>query len=383
MRRPSIVVLSSLALLCVAGSAPAGADEIRAYTPGPGAVPDAWHGSSHEQHKSDEGYLERWMFTVDRHDGGWMQLQWMLTNLGPGDGHAGTDIMRIGHDVGKPDTPLSFYRWAQKAPSDGWKASAAGLDLKVGQSWLKRTPTGYAGYLTAWGYELEFTVRTTVDAWRPGSGSVEFPDGGRFRIHLMPAGGVFEGRERTHRGEWLPVRGRAWGDHATSSMLPHHIAERWLRLHGRAGPYTLSYLELFTPERWGEQRFGWLVVMKGDAVVASSLRARATPTRLQREPGAPHHRVPVRYRIEAPLTGGGGTAVVEVRLGKLLHREDVLEPVPRLIRSVLEMFVQPVNFFHRARFELRLPGVEQPLQGRRAVSMFSPFRAPRPSRPNR
>ncbi len=187
----------------------------------------------------------------------------------------------------------------------------------------------------------------------------------------MPVFGTVSGRERRRGGEWAPFRGTVWGEHAATNMMAHTLAHRWLRFVGHSGKWTVSYQELFTPKRWTRQSFGWLVVRHGSKVLSSSLSAKLTQIKSRRESAAPHHRVPTRYRIQAQTDTG--PLELTVRVGKSLHREDVLEPLPSLIRSVIEMFIQPVIFYARARFELKIGS--KTVRGQRGVSVYTPLTA--------
>ena len=344
------------------------AQPIDAFPDAPRVVPASVAGSHHLRFKNDDGYLERWMYSIQRDDGGWMQLSMVISNLGPSGGHAATDLMRLAPPLNGESEEHTFFRWPIGIEAGQWTARTDALDVRMGASWIRETSGGYEGAFRGWGYEFEFRIESIVPAWRPGDGRIHYPDEGHFSFHLMPAIGRLKGRERTHGGAWRPVSGQAWGEHTVTNRMPQDIATRVLRFRGTAGEYTIDFMELFTPARWDNARFGWIVVRKGSEIVYWSRDAHATPTRFQRDPTAPHHRMPVHFLVTA------GALKLQVQWTERLYREDVLAPLPALLRSVISLFVQPINFFHRARFRLKLPDVERIL-GRDGFVVYSPLSA--------
>jgi hypothetical protein len=359
-----IAVLFSSAL-------PATAAKIANFKKGPGIVSAGDLASNHLRYAKHEGYIERWMIRVERRDKGWMQLSYVLANLGPGDGHALVDIMRFAPEMGKPNTPRTFTRRPKRHKKGSWRASTTVLNVKIGKSWLKSTRTGLKGYIKAWDYQVEFELKHTAPPWKPGNGTLTFPGHGDLAFQHMATRSRIWGRERRLNGKWHKFRGIATAEHGVTNVMPHKLANRWLRFEGTSGPYSVHYLELFTPSKWNKQRFGWIVVTKGATVVTSSLAAHSSPLQFRRDKIEPHHRVPRRYRVIAMTRDGPIQLTVSTRGS--IHREDLLAPLPALFRAVLKMFVQPVNFYDRTRFWLRLPGRTAPIKGR-GLSLYSPMR---------
>ena len=360
-----------LTLLAVSSLCPqlALGEDIKAYRGEPTPVTAAEHASYNEIYQGDEGYLERWMLMLHRDDGGWMQLSFVLSNIGIGDGHCAVDVQRHAPEIGEPRTRHFFYRWPQKFERDAWKASTERLDVHIDKSWIKKTEKGYSAYLSSWGYEIEIEVTDVAPAWKPGAGRIEFPGAGRYHTHMMPTHGTFVARERNRKGPWATFRGTAWGEHATTNMMPHVVASKWIRFRGRAGNLTVSYLELFTPQNWAEERYGWVVVSRGSKVVAYSLAASMTRVNTRAEKSG--HQVPRRFVVEGDTAAG--RLSLEVRTQKRIFRENVLEPLPKFIRRMVEMFVQPFMFYDRARFVLKLGG--ETFRGREGVVVYAPLKA--------
>ncbi len=287
------------------------ASEIKSFSPGSDRVPTKMMAPQEQRFADDEGYFETWMLMLYLKGGGWVQARFILTNVGPGDSHAAVDVMRFG-------VPLEGENVGSK------------IDAK--------------------GYQLEADIKARGPHWRPGDGEVKFPEGGRFGVHLMPSLLRVTGKEKMGQGEWQDIKGTGWGEHGFTNVAAHRLSKRFLRFHGRKGNVAVAYHELFTPENYGEERMGFIVVTKGSKVLAHSLVASSSPTKFKKDRPWPHHKT-----------------------GPRIYREDVLNTVPGWVRRVVQMFIQPVNFYHRAKFEVTLPDGNT-FQGR-GMSLYSPMRA--------
>lgn len=318
-----------------------------------------------------DSFLERWRMGVFRKDGGWMEISFILSNLGPGSGHSAVDVKRFAHDVGKPDTARSFYRWPKKFEAGNFKADGKVLNVTMGPCTLKQTKSGWRGRISAWGYELEFTLDNQSDPWKPGNGKAVYPQG-TFHMSVPATYARFRGRERSHGGPWGQFSGVAWFEHIAADVPIYNVAEKWLSFSAVKGRYSIKYLEVFTPKFMGGKRYGWLVVNRGKKIVASSLAARSTKVNRKREKKSPFHKVPTRYVVNAPTEKG--LIKLEVKVGESIFREEVLAKVPALIRLFLAAFIQPVNFYRHSRFKLTLPDGYK-LRGSRGITTFSPMRA--------
>ncbi len=354
------------------------AGDITPLQPGIETVGDAEWAAHDRENVKHEGYLERWMTFVERDDGGWMQISMVLTNFGPGDENAVIDVLRFAPPYTDPAAPIAYGRYPRKYPKGTWSLERSGrFRLRAGACDLQRTATGWTLKGTTWSTELELTATLVEPGWKPGNGRIGLPEG-HVLSYAMLAGKVrIEGRERLLEGTWRPFKGTGFGEHGLSTMLPYQLADRWVRLDGRAGPYRVHFVEVTLTPKLGSERHGWLLVMKDGKVVASSLEATAKVLESKRDPVEPHHAVPMRYSVTAKTRDG--PVALEVALGRLAYREDLLQVLPAAVRSFISMFLQPMNYFFRARLSLTLPGGAT-ASGKNAWAVFSPLRAGRQMR---
>lgn len=357
-------------LVCLTTSV-ASAGDLRSFQAGSSKVSAKLAGPQEARFSDDEGYFETWMFMMYTKGGGWIQARFILTNVGPGSSHAAIDVMRQGAPLGGEAGKRVFSRYIDKIEKSVRKTTNQPLDLAWRGSRLTRTKKGYTLRLNTKGYEFEGEITARGPHWKPGNGEITFPGGGRFGVQLIPTLARVTGRERLNGGEWADVKGGAWGEHGFTNVMAHKLSKRFLRFQGRKGAYAVAFHEIFTPENFGEERMGFLVVTKGRKVVSSSLVAASSPSKFKTDRPWPHHKIPMQYDVDAPAEGG--KLKLSVKVGPTLYREDVLASVPGWVRRVVELFIQPVNYYNRAKFEVTLPDGET-ISGR-GVSLYSPMRA--------
>lgn len=308
-----------------------------------------------------------------------MQLGFVVTNLGPGSGNAVVDLIRVAPSLsGKTET--TTYRWPVRVKADDWHASKHGVDIRTTLGTLKRTERGYTATVRIWGYDLDITVRSTGPNYKPGSGTVAFPGGGRFDVQLAPVAARFTARERTHGGAWQTFKGTAWLEHGATNVSPERLSNHFLRFHGRAGTLAVAFMELETGPAFEFASMGWLVVADGKKIVASVLNPKvevlkSRSDRVQKDgPKRSGHRIPTTYRVSGVAEGSGKPIELRVVVGKSLYRDDVLEALPRWLRAIVRTIVQPLNFTHAAKFQVKGAGSRKQGSG---TSLYSPMRTRR------
>ena len=357
-------VLSWFALLILLVPGTVSADSIKAFKDGDSKVSAKDMASVYEKNRSKEGYLQRWLLRVKRDDGGWMQISYVLTNLGPGSGRAVVDIMRYGPSLDAEGGEKVFKRRSKKHLPKEWTAGTQKLDLKLGDSWLKTKGRGFVGYAKAWDRHAEFTIKGQGARWQPGDGTIHYPGKGIFTQQVLTSRARIQGREKKRDGEWRPFKGTVSVEHSIATLLPYQMAKNLLRFEGKAGPYVVHFQELTTPPMWADEKFGWMVVSKGSKIVAESFQAVATVKkyRTAKTNAGAKHRVPSKYRVEAQTPEG--PIVLDVKTRSNIHVEDLLAALNKPVRLVLQVFIQPVNVFDRAKMRLVLPGNEKKYNGK-------------------
>ncbi|MBT9554393.1 MAG: hypothetical protein IV100_00135 [Myxococcales bacterium] len=341
-------------LLLVTGARTGMADRVEGWRAGSTDVAPGRVGA-HDARVDDEGYFERWMVFVRLPRGGFIQASFILTHLGPGSRHAAIDVIRVAPPIGSPPgTAAAFYRCAAKQESA--KTSSERLELAFGDSQTLRVDGNTLRLRTdAWGYalELDIDLAKAGAGFRPGEQPLIYPNGGTVDLWLPVTSARVTGRERLGDSGWAPVSGEGYVEWGLSNKLPQTLAQSMIRFQGLSGDVAVAAFELRAPKVFESTSHTWLVVTEGKRTVAWTPDAQSKVASSRKDASKPTRRTPTRYALRGETAAGAIS--LEVRSTGLLLREDVLAPVPPFIRAFVEAFVQPVNDFDGARFELRLP----------------------------
>ena len=194
-----------------------------------------------------DAYAETYTFLADLDDGGYVQVQLGVTNLGPGSGHG---ICRVLWVPAKGETFTAFERTAREAIAHETKA--AGETLRVGPC---RAVAGERLFVEAQvgGRTVRLRYHGPARAEVPPD-SVVTVDGAEHRTELLLTGGrVTAAMEKSGRPA-LVSPGGGYADHSRSLVTPKSLAKVWVRfrsLRGDAGPRLLLAREArgggFTP----------------------------------------------------------------------------------------------------------------------------------------
>ena len=87
----------------------------------------------------------------------WIQVRFILTNVGPGDGHGAVDVMRNGpalDETRSAASPATLIRWKAKPEKYRLQGSTR---LNIPRHETRKTKNGYRLTLRAKEYELEPT----------------------------------------------------------------------------------------------------------------------------------------------------------------------------------------------------------------------------------
>ena len=324
---------------------------------------------AHDARLDDEGYFERWMVFVRLPSGGFIQAAFILTHLGPGSRHAAIDVIRVAPPIGStPGTAAEFYRCAAKQETA--KTSPDRLDLAFGDAQSLRVDGDTLRLRTdAWGYalELDIDLAKANAGFRPGEQPLLYPNGGTVALWLPATSARVTGRERLGDSGWVSISGEGYVEWGLSNKLPQTLAQSMLRFQGRSGDIAVAAFELRAPKVFESTTHTWLVVTEGKRTIAWTVAAQSKVTSSRKDASKASRRTPTRYALRGETAAGAMS--LEVRSTGLQLREDVLAPVPPFIRAFVEAFVQPVNDFDGARFELRLPD-GRTVKGR-GTSVFS------------
>lgn len=207
---------------------------------------------------------------------------------------------------------------------------------------------------------FEGTFTRIAPLWQPGDGVIEFDYDRhtRYSLQVMPRL-HFDGRINVQGGRdgepnWQEVSGVAVLQHSWTNAFPFTVGQRWSRFRAmRPDGLTIHFEELLTPDEFGAEALGWLVVTYGDEVVFESTEAVFAPVAADdMHMGRRHYLVPNAYHILA--NDGANEVSITVDRSSLVSAEDPLRLLDRMLRAFLSNVMSPFDFELSNHYEATL-----------------------------
>jgi predicted secreted hydrolase len=188
---------------------------------------------------------------------------------------------------------------------DTFAAAIDDCDVKIGNSFFRRTAAGYHIHVEIDDTTADFTLRPEVAPWRPASGHVFFGAEEQHYIAwlaMVPRGAV----EATIvvDGQTRQLSGTGYHDHNWGNVAPRKVLDHWYWGRARVGDYTVVSLMFVSHARYEKAPLPAVMVARDGEVLASAvgpdaIRFTGTEVATHAETG-----VPVARRLEYCVADG-------------------------------------------------------------------------------
>lgn len=296
---------------------------------------------------------EIWNYVFDFPDGYTVSLQFMITNIGPGDS---TGVM-IAYLMA-PDGDVAIIKNSRHAGLWTDRSDARGPWLEIAYHTLRIDHPSHHILLDHPDRgKLDLRAEALTSMFRPGR--VDFGNGDWYDVtYIAPrlrASGTIQlpGHERVELAE-----GRGVAIHSVTNMSDDHLATSWLRLDTFDAADQVSIFELMTSREYGRRRLGFALRFDDDRLVGWSRRYGRRL--LEPHPDPEKRSYPLAdgirfgavegHRLDRPGQGVDfrGQAALE-----LLNRNALLEFLnSALLRFVLRFLSDPILYQYRADYDL-------------------------------
>lgn len=193
-----------------------------------------------------ESYAETFTAIADLDDGTYVQIQLVITNIGPGSKHGGCRLLLV-PPKGKPETQH------KDVDQKGWSYTIQpSPQLRVGACRMASTATG----TQIDGYVGPTSIRLTMNASAQRVTPPHYP----IRVGTSASDGIYESeilvpwsnvRAVIRRGEDQQERqltGVGYMDHSRSTAAPAQLARGWVRFRGLRSPCAMLLLARLPPQ---------------------------------------------------------------------------------------------------------------------------------------
>ncbi len=299
--------------------------------------------------RSSEFYSEWWSFVFVLEDGYGAYAQFIVTNLGPGDGKAS-----VRTDLNLPEG-IDFHEGADYSEGE-WGYDGEGFGLRFGGNSVSGPLDGLVLRLKNNSFEAEYRLKNIFPPWKPGRGRVQYGESAAryYEIQLIAPVARVEGTVRV-AGEDEPrhVQGLMYVDHSVSTIGMHEQAKRWVRFRA-VHPDTALFLTHIQPsDQYGSQAARYAVLFHDGRAVFQSLDFDLKVGDVRPDPQKSGYASP--WVLEASGTGSGRFRAA-IKATKMTSREDYLETAGAAKRFILSKFAKPIMYYFDAMFAAEIGG---------------------------
>ncbi len=299
--------------------------------------------------RSNEFYSEWWSFVFVLEDGYGAYAQFVLSNLGPGDGKGA-----VRTDLDLPEG-VSFHE-SDDFSEGGWSYARDGFDLRFGENSVSGPLDGLVLRLKNKSFDAEYRLKNVFPPWKPGRGRVQYGESATryYEVQLIAPVARVEGTIRV-AGEDEPrrVKGLMYVDHAVSTIGMHEQAKRWVRFRAVHPDTALFLTHIQPPDQYGSQAARYAVLFHNGRAVFQSLDFDLKFGDVRPDPQRTGYASP--WVVEASGTGSGRFRAA-IKATKMTRREDYLETAGAAKRFILSKFAKPIMYYFDAMFAAEVAG---------------------------
>ena len=230
-------------------AAPALSDPLTPFNgpPQPVTVEDVLPRNGAPENRGNEFYSEWWSF-IFRLEGGYKAyVQFLVSNMGPGD-----DKAAVSSEFRVPDQDTVKDRSDFQAGK--WSSAKDKVELRFGPNVLSGPLDGLKIHVENESFTADYVLTNLAPPWKPGSGKAQYgrSQGAYYQFQLLAPVARVEGTvTMADDGSVHKVKGLVHADHQVASIGMQDQARRWARFRciGEKTTFVLASME--TPEAYG------------------------------------------------------------------------------------------------------------------------------------
>lgn len=210
---------------------------------------------------SGQAYSERYSFAVDIDGGGYIGINFTISNLGFRSGYGAFEVFI--------DLPgRKNYDNSDRVGRRDWTYGEEDFELDIDAASIEAVGDD-AFELNYDGGDTEVSLRfqNRLPMWRPGASEIRKGDE-YYRFMLVAAAADVEGRVKLD-GEWSDIEGTrsGYGDHVATNIAPYNLATRFSRFRHADDEAFVMWREVALTEDFGGDTTAWVVVGVDDEIV--------------------------------------------------------------------------------------------------------------------
>jgi len=345
------LVLATVLALTIASGSVAGADPLEPFSgaPEPVTIEDVNPRLDRSENRKNEFYSEWWSFAFTLEGGYKAYVQFLSTNLGPGDGK-GAVVAEFGLPDGRK------FRQRTELDRKDWSWSADRFELRFGDNTISGPLDALRIHVKNDDFEADYALANVAPPWKPGRGVATYGASRDryYRFELLAPIARVDGRVKVAEDDDAisTVRGYVYADHSASSIGMHEQALRWARFRAADPRATFVLGHIVAPAYYGERPIQFAVLFLDGKVAFQTTRFDLKTSRPWTDPKKADYGAPQQLEVRAEEAGRNLRAVI--RATRMTSREDFLESSGPAAAFVLSKFVKPVMYYFDAKFAVEV-----------------------------
>lgn len=303
--------------------------------------------------RNNEFYSEWWSFVFVLEGGYGAYAQFVISNLGPGDGKGA-----VRADL---DTPEGVhFAESQEYEPGQWSYAKDHFELRFGENSVAGPLEGLTLRLKNQSFEAEFRLKNLFPPWKPGNGHAQYGKSADryYEIQLIAPVAKVEGRIKLEgEDEERSVKGLMYVDHSISTIGMHEQARRWIRVRSLGTETAFFLTRIEPPPQYGDTPVQYAALFSDGKLVFESLDLEVKVGGVKPDEQKSGYEVPWVVEAKASLPAQkGGEARIAIKATKMTSREDYLETVGAAKRFVLSKFAKPIMYYFDALYAIEVFG---------------------------
>lgn len=338
------------------------ADPLTPFEPGSTKVKleDALPHYDRPENKTNEFYSEWWAFVFRLDDGYTAYVQFLISNMGPGDGKGFVKV-----EFGTPDGRK--YKTTSEYSSSQWSWQKDQFLLQFGDNRLSGPLNNLKIQLENKDLSAELVIENIAQPWKPGTAKAQY---GKKKTryyafqYLVPVGKVSGTVKTKDNNKEHQIKGLIHSDHSVASIGPHEQAQTWARFRVLGEKTTLLVSDIRTPKVYGGAPIRQAVLFRNGKVVFESVDFNVSLSDPYVDPKKSGYQAPRLMEISGTTQKGNFRGAIKAT--KLTSSEDFLESSGAAARFIISKFAKPVMYYFDGIYaiEVEVDGKPQEFKGR-------------------
>ena len=354
--------LPLLAFLVAFAASTVQADPLTPFRPASNKVTlsDVQPSYDQPENRTNEFYSEWWSF-VFRLEGGYKAyVQFLVSNMGPGDGKAVVKVEFTTPDGRKHNTTTNLN-------AREWSWAKDKFELRFGDNLLWGPIDGLRMRLSNKKLTAELAIENLVAPWKPGTARAYYGNskdryyGFQYLAPIARVTGTVRlaGEDTDHA-----IKGLVHADHSTASIGMHEQARTWARFRALDDQTVLLLSDIRTPRQYGGTPVRFAVLFHDGEVAFESTDFEIGFSDPYADPDKPGYFAPRLLEIKGTTPKGSFRGVIHAP--KLTKREDFIASSGKIVGFVVARFAKPMMYYFDGvyAFQVNEGGTSKEYKGR-------------------